>query len=125
MTKPIAWIDPDHCIGCTKCIKACPVDAIVGAADRHHAVIDAECIGCKLCLPPCPVDCIELHPGSELGKPARLAQAALAKTRVKARRARLADQQQASESAFQHAKRNASKSAIAEALARARQRKDN
>ncbi len=49
-----------QCIGCTKCVVACPVDAIVGAHKRMHTVLNAVCTGCGLCLPPCPVDCIEL-----------------------------------------------------------------
>jgi electron transport complex protein RnfB len=56
----VALIDEDTCIGCTRCIQACPVDAITGAAKRMHTVIAAECTGCELCLPPCPVDCIDL-----------------------------------------------------------------
>jgi len=56
----VAIIHEEHCIGCTKCIQACPVDAILGAAKQMHTVIAAECTGCKLCLPPCPVDCIEM-----------------------------------------------------------------
>lgn len=48
------------CIGCTKCLKACPVDAIVGAAGQMHTVLIEQCTGCEQCLPPCPVDCIEL-----------------------------------------------------------------
>jgi len=55
-----AVIDEETCIGCTLCIEACPVDAIVGAAQLMHTVIAAECTGCKLCLPPCPVDCITM-----------------------------------------------------------------
>ncbi len=58
----VAWIDEAACIGCTKCIQACPVDAIVGASKFMHTVIAAECTGCELCIPPCPVDCIELRP---------------------------------------------------------------
>lgn len=50
------------CIGCTKCIQACPVDAIVGGAKYMHTVIADLCTGCELCIPPCPVDCIELVP---------------------------------------------------------------
>ena len=60
----VAWIDEPACIGCTKCIQACPVDAIVGASKFMHTVIAAQCTGCELCIPPCPVDCIELHPAS-------------------------------------------------------------
>jgi electron transport complex protein RnfB len=55
----VAVIDEPACIGCTRCIQACPVDAIVGAAKRMHTVIADECTGCELCLPPCPVDCID------------------------------------------------------------------
>ncbi|BET26444.1 electron transport complex protein RnfB [Limnobacter thiooxidans] len=58
--RHIARIDPQHCIGCTLCIKACPVDAIVGSSKRRHAVIAELCTGCELCIPPCPVDCIEM-----------------------------------------------------------------
>jgi electron transport complex protein RnfB len=55
-----AVIDEAQCIGCALCLKACPVDAIVGAAKRMHVVIDAGCTGCELCVPVCPVDCISL-----------------------------------------------------------------
>jgi electron transport complex protein RnfB len=58
----IAYIREAECIGCTKCIQACPVDAIVGAAKFMHTVIIDECTGCDLCVAPCPVDCIEMHP---------------------------------------------------------------
>ncbi len=60
--KSTAVIDEHGCIGCTLCIKACPVDAILGAAKRMHTVIAHECTGCELCLPPCPVDCISMCP---------------------------------------------------------------
>jgi electron transport complex protein RnfB len=56
----VAVIDEEICIGCTLCIQACPVDAIVGAPKLMHTVIESECTGCDLCLPPCPVDCIEM-----------------------------------------------------------------
>jgi electron transport complex protein RnfB len=56
----VAVIDEETCIGCTKCIQACPVDAIVGASKLMHTVIASWCTGCELCLPPCPVDCIDL-----------------------------------------------------------------
>jgi electron transport complex protein RnfB len=60
--KMYAFIREDECIGCTKCIQACPVDAILGAAKHMHTVIISECTGCDLCVEPCPVDCIEMHP---------------------------------------------------------------
>lgn len=60
--KALALIDEQTCIGCTLCIQACPVDAIVGAAKQMHTVVAAECTGCELCLPPCPVDCISMEP---------------------------------------------------------------
>ena len=60
----IAIIREPECIGCTLCIKACPVDAIVGAAKLMHTVIEDHCTGCELCIPPCPVDCIDLIPAS-------------------------------------------------------------
>lgn len=60
----IAVIDESACIGCVRCIKACPVDAIAGAAKRMHTVIASECTGCELCVPACPVDCIDLVPAT-------------------------------------------------------------
>lgn len=60
--KKVAYIREDECIGCTKCIQACPVDAIVGAARLMHTVIVDECTGCDLCVEPCPVDCIDMNP---------------------------------------------------------------
>ncbi len=58
--KSVAFIDESTCIGCTLCIQACPVDAIVGAAKQMHTIVAAECTGCELCVPPCPVDCISM-----------------------------------------------------------------
>jgi electron transport complex protein RnfB len=62
VSSQLAVIHEDACIGCTKCIQACPVDAIVGAAKYMHTVLTDICIGCGLCVPPCPVDCIDLVP---------------------------------------------------------------
>ncbi|CAN5612259.1 Rnf electron transport complex subunit RnfB [soil metagenome] len=56
----VALVVEADCIGCTKCIQACPVDAIIGGAGRMHTVIEPLCTGCELCLPACPVDCIEM-----------------------------------------------------------------
>ncbi|HFQ91726.1 MAG TPA: RnfABCDGE type electron transport complex subunit B, partial [Chromatiales bacterium] len=60
--KTVAVIDETRCIGCTLCIQACPVDAILGAAKHMHTVIASECTGCDLCVEPCPVDCIDMVP---------------------------------------------------------------
>ena len=60
--KTVAFIREDECIGCTKCIQACPVDAIIGAARQMHTVVVDECTGCDLCVEPCPVDCIDMVP---------------------------------------------------------------
>ncbi len=60
--KSVAFIDEKICIGCTLCIQACPVDAILGAAKHMHTIIASECTGCELCLAPCPVDCISMQP---------------------------------------------------------------
>src|SRR5512140_3771357 len=63
--KSVAFIDEQTCIGCTLCIQACPVDAIVGAAKQMHTIVAKRCTGCELCLEPCPVDCISMVPISE------------------------------------------------------------
>jgi electron transport complex protein RnfB len=62
LLSSVARIREDECIGCTKCLQACPTDAIYGAAKRMHSVIESECNGCDLCVEPCPVDCIDLIP---------------------------------------------------------------
>ena len=59
-SRTVVYIDENTCIGCTLCIQACPVDAILGAAKHMHTVIESECTGCDLCIPPCPVDCIHI-----------------------------------------------------------------
>jgi len=60
--KTVVIIDENICIGCTLCIQACPVDAILGAAKQMHTIIEEECTGCNLCIPPCPVECIYIVP---------------------------------------------------------------
>ncbi len=82
--KSVALIDEALCIGCVKCIIACPVDAIIGAAKHMHTVIAAECTGCELCVAPCPIDCITMIP---------LENVALAPTNLHAKQRYIARQQ--------------------------------
>ncbi len=98
--KKVAWIREDECIGCTKCIQACPVDAIVGAARLMHTVITDECTGCDLCVEPCPVDCIDMLPVADPDPSTALPPAATARAlaerarnRFQARQQRLAREQ--------------------------------
>ncbi|BCX89306.1 hypothetical protein MIN45_P1678 [Methylomarinovum tepidoasis] len=92
----VAKIDETCCIGCARCLDACPVDAIVGAPNWMHTVIAAECIGCALCLPPCPVECIDMLPAPESLRPRtaeeRRARSEQAKARYRARRRRLEEE---------------------------------
>jgi electron transport complex protein RnfB len=91
-----ARIDPQRCIGCTLCIQACPVDAIVGAARQMHSVILPACTGCALCLPPCPVDCIGMLPVAA-GRAWGASDAAQARVATQRRTRRLARDQQRSD----------------------------
>lgn len=79
--KALALIDEAACIGCTLCIAACPVDAILGAAKQMHTVIATECTGCELCLQPCPVDCISMEPIAETSAAIKKQAANLARER--------------------------------------------
>jgi electron transport complex protein RnfB len=83
----VAVVDDARCIGCTICIQVCPVDAIVGAPKRMHAVLDAWCSGCELCVAPCPVDCIVMRPAT---RPWTDDDVRLSRERHRARDARLA-----------------------------------
>ena len=106
----VAVIDEARCIGCTRCIDACPVDAIVGAQDLMHTVMEPWCIGCDLCVPACPVDCIGLAPPRARWTGA---EQAAAKRRALARKRRLAQPRYGSVAADPEA-------VIAAALARRR-----
>ncbi|WP_373741197.1 RnfABCDGE type electron transport complex subunit B, partial [Neisseria sp.] len=121
--KALAWIDEDACIGCTACIRACPVDAIMGASKLMHTVIRDECTGCRLCVAPCPVDCIHMQPvaadhlplsRSSTEPEPRFAAAAHARQRyewhsqrkerdAQARKAKLAEREAAAHAQFQTA----------------------
>lgn len=98
--RPLAVIDEQVCIGCTLCMQACPVDAIVGAPKQMHTVIVELCTGCDLCVPPCPVDCIAMPPvtGEATGWDAwSQSQADAARERHNRREARLAREREAAE----------------------------
>jgi len=91
--RRVVYIEEQSCIGCTLCIQACPVDAIIGAPKRMHAVVEALCTGCELCLPVCPVDCIALEDagaGATGWSAWSPAQAQAARGRYASRRERLA-----------------------------------
>jgi len=124
----LARIDEATCIGCTLCIRACPVDAIVGAARRMHTVLPDRCTGCGLCLPPCPVDCIVMTPA---GRAWTVADAKAARDRFQSRKLRLAQGAAArapraeakATPRLQNATPDARRAAVAAALARARARR--
>ena len=115
--RAVALIDEARCIGCTRCIAVCPVDAIAGAQGFMHTVIAAYCVGCELCLPPCPVDCIEMVPppvGHAWGK----ADARAAQSRYRGRLARLARERDRPRPAGPERRRAILAAAIARAAAR-------
>ena len=124
----VAFIDEAICIGCTKCIQACPVDAIVGAAKRMHTILADECTGCELCLPPCPVDCIALVPiaVAPLPRSAVLARASHARERYVTRNARLTRERATRESRRAKSASTVTppitRSAVLEAIARGKAR---
>ena len=104
-TQAVARIDEEECIGCALCLAACPVDAIIGAAQWMHAVIEEQCIGCELCLPACPVDCIEMTPATGAMRPPRQQRMRDAARRIKARKQRLARENERRDNARDAAKK--------------------
>jgi electron transport complex protein RnfB len=126
LADAVAVVDEERCIGCTLCIKACPVDAIVGAAKLMHTVVAEWCTGCELCVPPCPVDCIDIRPLAAREAAAREAALANARRRHEAHNARL-DRMRQHSAARAVAQREESAAArkreiIRRAVERARQR---
>lgn len=123
----LAVIREDECIGCTKCIQACPVDAILGAAKKMHTVITDECTGCELCVEPCPVDCIDMLETA----PARITpdnhfdmeKAAYFRERFNAREKRLETERKAKNEKKLNRNLSERKSYVAEALRRAKARR--
>lgn len=90
----VALIREAECIGCAKCIKACPVDAILGSAKNMHTVIGDECTGCELCVAPCPVDCIDMIEVPERQEHEQVAKATIARERYRTREARLKNEKE-------------------------------
>jgi electron transport complex protein RnfB len=126
LANALAVIDEQRCIGCTLCIQACPVDAIVGAAKLMHTVIAGSCTGCELCVPPCPVDCIEIRSIEPRESEAHAQATIEAQRRHEMRNARLA-RQHAERLAKSAPHREASatrkkRETVARAVERARQR---
>jgi electron transport complex protein RnfB len=119
----VAVIDEAACIGCTLCIDACPVDAIIGAAKRMHAIVPSLCSGCELCVAPCPVDCIAMAPTPRTWT---IADADAARRRHESRNARVAQGERIANrraALVQAGQRR--KDAVAAALARARARRSS
>ena len=134
LDQPVLPLNPDHgiekprmlariveadCIGCTKCIQACPVDAIVGAAKLMHTVIADDCTGCELCVAACPVDCIVLE-SMPLAQAGDMAHADTAREHFQRREARLAREQAQREAELAARKVAVETNPVLAALARAR-----
>lgn len=122
--RRVALIDEAVCIGCTLCIQACPVDAIIGAPKMMHTVFTALCSGCDLCLPPCPVDCIEMVPSVGADADWTQDRRDAARERHLARDARLATSRTLEAQRLAGAGKQVKQSVIEAALERARTRRD-
>jgi electron transport complex protein RnfB len=120
--RRVALIDEARCIGCTLCIQACPVDAIVGAAKLMHTVVTELCSGCDLCVAPCPVDCIDMVPAAGEDSVWDHARANAARSRYKRREARLLRERQEHSLRAKRSRPASEKkrAVIAQAIARAR-----
>jgi electron transport complex protein RnfB len=116
----LAVIREAECIGCTKCIQACPVDAILGSAKQMHSVIAAECTGCELCVSPCPVDCIDMI---VIANESSDTQADLARQRFRAREKRLSIDKFAKKQLETDKSLTTKRNYIQEAIARAKAKK--
>ena len=119
----VAFIDEAACIGCTKCIQACPVDAIVGAAKMMHTVIEDHCTGCELCIEPCPVDCIHLGAMAPKSIIQQKQFANISRQRYQQHQARQVRLEQERHLKHQRAKQKAHKKYIEAAIARVQQKK--
>jgi electron transport complex protein RnfB len=118
-----AIIREDECIGCTKCIQACPVDAILGAAKQMHTVIANECTGCNLCVAPCPVDCIDMINIGEFSELEQQHRVNVTRQRYEAHSERLQHEQLKKVTKQRELKRLQRKVEIAAAVARTKARK--
>ena len=120
-TYHVVKIQEEECIGCTKCIRACPVDAIVGALGQMHSILTDHCIGCDLCLPPCPTQCITrlpTHQDSQL----RRQEAQRAKMRHQAKQVRLKKEKEKKKTADLNASAQV-KTLLAQALSHYQQKR--
>lgn len=126
-----AIIRESECIGCTKCLQACPVDAIIGSSKQMHTIITDACTGCELCIPPCPVDCIDMMVIQERNESQQQAFSNQARDRYEKRNQRLSRDYQKKRAEYLKAKFSSSKkntleerkNVIAEAIARVKSKK--
>ncbi len=116
-------IDEQACIGCTKCLQACPVDAIVGASKQMHTIIQDDCTGCELCIEPCPVDCISIVPSIPKDPASETTFQQLSKLRYQQRQKRLQQLKTRHTQTHQEAKKQSHQDYIAAARARVTQKR--